>query len=181
MGLLDSNAPQWLPIDPISGNRKIIEPEHAAIHAGLHFTVSVLTTTSSYLTLGYTTPAASTKRRAHFVFSANTDKAAVISFSQDAVISGGTLIHAVNNNCESNMNNTGIWVADPVVTTIGTVLERHLIGSAGTGASRPGGNASARNEWYLCYGKTYLIQIACGSASTMSEITAPYYYRTEPS
>jgi len=170
-----------LPQDPISGNVHIIEPEHGAIHAGSHFTVSVLTTTSSYLSLGYTTPAASTGRRAHFVFSANTDKASVITFSTDAVISGGTSIQAYNNNCESHMNNTGTWVVDPVVTTAGTILEQHLIGSAGTGASRPGGNASARNEWYLCYDTTYLIRIACSLATTMAEITAPYYYRTEPS
>jgi hypothetical protein len=179
MGLLDSNAPQWLPIDSISGNRKIIEPEHAAIHAGLNFTVSVLTTTSSYLSLVFTTPAASTKKRLHFVFSANTDKAATIRFYEGAVVSGGSALTQINNNRESALTDGTVWVKDAVVTSTGTILESHLIGSTGSGNVRPGGGGVARNEWYLKYATVYMIRVECDVATTKAEITVPYYYRAE--
>ena len=139
-----------LPQDPISGNVHIIEPEHGAIHAGSHYTVSVLTTTSSYLTLVYTTPSAGTNIRAHFIFAANTDNAGVMTFSKDAVVSGGTSLVVHNNNQRSTHNNAGIWLVDPVVTTAGTVLERHLIGVASQGPVSPGGRAGSRNEWRGC-------------------------------
>jgi len=177
MGLLDSQPDKYLPRDRVSGNLLIIEPEHGAIHAGDHYTLSVLTTTSSYLTLVYTSPAEATKQRAHFVFSANTDKAAILTFSEAAVVSAGTSIVPPNNNRASSKLGFGSWVIDPVVTTTGTVIERHAMGTAGSGSARPGGDAAARNEWYLDYGKTYMLRIACDQSTTRSEITVPYYYR----
>ena len=166
--------------DTISGNLEIIEAEHATIHDGTHFTVSVLATTSSYLTLAYTTPASTTRKRIHLVYAANADKAGVVTFYEAGSVSAGSSITAINNDRESATTDPGTWKKDPTITTWGSALETHSLGTSQNTPARPGGGANARNEWYLKYNTTYILRFAADTATTRTEITVPFYYRQEP-
>lgn len=171
-----------LPQDPVSGNVKIIEPEHGVIHDGVHYTVNydkTLASVGSTVSIAITTPAASEDKYLHFVCSVEADKKVNWTFSEGASISGGSSITSLNNMrpAAAVYLSPATVVANPVVTTAGTVLETHITGSAGTPQSKVGGNANVRNEWVLAAATTYLILATATEAATETIITTPYYYR----
>ena len=180
MGLLDSNAPYWMPIDPISGNRLILEPEHGAIHAGTHFTITyprLVSSAASVSSVFFTTPATSASKYIHFVCGIESDKAATWTLSEGATASGGSALTSYNNH-RDNANTSGVVaVGTPTITTVGTILETHIIGTAGNPNSVTGGGADARNEWLLKPATSYLIQITVTAVTTNTVINIPYYYR----
>jgi len=179
MGLLDSNANEILPIDPISGNRLIIEPVHGAIHDGVHFTVTYnkVIGASSVVSVMITTPAATTGKYIHFVAGVECDKAATWTFSQCSA-SVGSALTAYNNNLNSTITNPATIVANPTITTYGTILETHIIGTSGKPNSTTGGGVEQRNEWLLEPAKQYLVNVTTVSATSNTVINMPYYYRT---
>jgi hypothetical protein len=181
MGLLDAHAPTWLPIDPISGNRLIIEPEHGAIHDGVHFTLDYykdLGSVGSTSTVMFTAPATATNQYIHFVCGVESDKAVDWYLYEGTSASGGSAITAYNNHRLSENLNPVTIVANPIVTSNGTILERHIAGSASTPQSNTGGGVVARNEWLFKPATNYMVMIVASTATTKSVINAPYYYRT---
>ena len=178
MGLLDSNAPYWLPIDPISGNRLIIEPSHGAIHDGVHFTANYnkLLGSGSAMSLMITTPATATSQIIHCVFGVECSKAATWTFSACSA-SVGSALTVYNNNLNSTITNPATVVANPTITTYGTVYETHSIGTSGNPQSVAGGGVEQRNEWLLKPATQYMINVNTYAASSDTVINIPYYYR----
>jgi hypothetical protein len=181
MGVIDSYPEKWLPVDPISGNRLIIEPEHGAIHDGVHFTLDYykeLVSVGSTSTVMFTSPATATSQFIHFVCGVEADKAIDWYLHEGTTASGGSAITAYNNHRTSTNTNPVTIVANPIVTSNGTILEQHIAGSASTPQSNTGGGVVARNEWLLKPATNYLIRVVGTVATTKSVINAPYYYRT---
>lgn len=179
MGLVDSRPDVWLPIDEVSGNRDTIESVHGRIHAGTHFTLTYnkIIGAGSTVSVMMTTPATATGQIIHFVAGVECDKAATWTFSQCSA-SGGSALTAYNNNLNSALTNPATLVANPTITTVGTVYETHIIGTSGNPTSLTGGGVEQRNEWDLSPAKQYLIQITTVAASSNTVINMPYYYRS---
>lgn len=179
MGIADSHPEQWMPVDYISGNRLIIEPSHGAIHEGTHFTVKYnkIIGAGSVVSVMMTTPATATSKYIHFVAGVECDKAATWTFSQCSA-SGGSALTSYNNNLNSSSTAGTTIVANPTITTYGTVYETHIIGTTGNPTSRTGGGVEQRNEWLLAPATQYLINVSTVSASSNTVINIPYYYRT---
>lgn len=169
-----------LPQDPISGNVTTIGPEHAVIHDGTHFTLTynkLVNSAASVSSVYFTTPSAGSAQYTHFVCGVETDKAATWTFSEDASASVGSALTVYNNNRNSTKASLLTLFGTPTITTVGTVLETHIIGTSGNPNSQTGGGVEARNEWLLKPSTNYLIQITTVSASTNTVINMPYYYR----
>jgi len=169
-----------LPQDLVSGNVLIIEPEHGVIHEGVHFTLDytkTLASVGSISTVMLTTPAASEDKHIHFVCGIESDKAVEWKFYEGTSASVGSTITAYNNYRDSTNANPVTIVANPVVTTYGTILESHIAGSASTRQSKSGGGVVARNEWVLKDSTSYMIAITGTEATTKTVINVPYYYR----
>jgi hypothetical protein len=170
----------FLPQDQISGNVTIIEPEHAVIHDGTHFTLTrskTLDSVGSVNTVMFTTPSAGTNIYFHFICAVEADKKVNWSLYQNASASAGSTLTAYNNNLNSEITNPATIVGNPTITTNGTVLETHIVGSASTPQSKTGGGANARNEWVLAASTSYLVAVTATEATTESIITMPFYYR----
>jgi hypothetical protein len=169
-----------LPQDPVSGNVLAIDPQHSVIHAGVHFTLDYykdLASVGSTSSVLLTTPSASEKKYIHFVCGVESDKAVEWYLYEGTTASGGSAIAVYNNYRGSANTNPVTVVANPIVTTNGTVLERHIAGSASTPQSNTGGGVVARNEWVLAPATNYMVQIVGTQATTKTVINAPYYYR----
>lgn len=166
-----------LPQDPISGNMKIIEPEHGVIHDGTHFTITRPMTLSagSVNTLLITTPSAGAGY-VHFICGVESDKSLTWYLYEGASTSGGSAITALNNNRNSSTADIVTLKGNPVITTVGTVMEVHRMGSTAA-SSRTGGGTNTRNEWVLATSTSYLVYVIADAASTQTVINAPYYYR----
>lgn len=180
MGLVDSRPDVWLPIDEVSGNRDIIEAEHGRIHKGAHFTLDyykLLASVGSTSTVMFTSPATSTSQYIHFVCGVEADKAVDWYLYEGTSASGGSAITAYNNHRFSENSNPVTIVANPVVTSNGTILEQHIAGSATTPQANTGGGVVARNEWVWKPATNYMVMIVASTATTKSVINAPYYYR----
>ena len=178
MGILDSFPGQWMPVDPISGNRLIIEPVHGAIHDGVHFTANhnKLLGSGSTLSMMITTPATAQNQTIHFVCGVECSKAATWTLSQCSA-SVGSAYTAYNNNLSSSNADPATIVLNPTITTYGTILETHTIGTSGNPNSVSGGGVEQRNEWLLAPAKQYLVNVTTYAASSDTVINMPYYYR----
>ena len=172
-----------LPQDLTSGNVLIIEPEHGVIHEGAHYTVSYDTTVAgsgSVTSLLITTPAASEDKYLHFVCSVNADKKVIWTLSEAPEATAGSVLTSYNNNRAMTSSTSPATVtANPTITSVGTVLETHIVGSASTNQSKVGGNANARNEWVLAAATKYLLRVVTTEATTEVDMTIPYYYRPQ--
>jgi hypothetical protein len=169
-----------LPQDPVSGNVRIIEPEHDVIHAGVHFTLDyykLIGSVGSTSSVMITAPALAEQKFIHFVCGVEADKAIDWYFYEDTSASGGSAITAYNNHRNSTNTNPVTIVANPIITSNGTLLEQHIAGSASTPQSNTGGGVIARNEWVLKPATNYMIIIVGTTATTKTVINAPYYYR----
>lgn len=171
------------PIDSISQNLKIIDPVHAVIHDGQHYTANHYVTvgTATAVTVLITPPAAGSGRFVHFVAGVTTNNAGVFTFSEDPVTTGGTTLVSAN-----NYRNEQVDHPDPVVlkhsvtvdaASIGTVLETFITADASTNQFTVGGSNLQRNEWLLAGGKNYLMRFVADNASTRTVFNLTYYYR----
>ena len=181
MGLLNSYPDRYLPRDSVSGHLEIIEPEHDAVHDGVHYTASHYVTvgTVTAVTVLITAPASTTSHIIHFIAEVEADKSGTWTFSEDPVATGGSALTSYNHDRESVATSpmTLHHTTTVAAASVGTVLERHIVGSAGTNQSKVGGNTGGRREWLLKRGKRYLLRFVAGEADTQIEITVPYYYR----
>lgn len=181
MGLIDAYPERYLPRDAISGNFLILEPEHGAVHDGVHFTTvhQVTVGTATAVTVLLEAPSAPTY--IHFIGDVRADKAITWTFSEGPVATGGTTLVAYNNDRSSA-------TADPMASlkhtttvdaaSIGTVLEQGTVGTGGNPNSAAGGAGEHRNEWILAPNTQYLFRAVAAAAATTVTVRIPYYYRT---
>jgi hypothetical protein len=142
MGLIDSFPDRYLPRDLISGNFLILEPEHGAVHDGTHFTAVYQEEvgTGTAVTVICTAPSAPTY--IHFIGDVTADKAAVWTFSEAPVASGGTALVAYNNDRSSTTVDPLVDLKSGVTiqaASVGTILERGVVGTGGNPSQQAGG------------------------------------------
>lgn len=177
MGITSSDPARWMPVEAISGNRLILEPEHGAIHDGQHFVASHAETvgTATAVTVMIQTPSA--PRYIHFICDVESDKAVTWTFSEAPNASGGSAIVSLNN-YRGNAKTAGTTITSAVTyTSAGTILDRFLIGTSGNPNSATGGAVGHRNEWLLAANTSYLVRVVAAAATTQVIVRLPYYYR----
>jgi hypothetical protein len=181
MGLVDAYPSRYLPLDQISGNQRTIDPVHAVIHDGVHFSADHYVTvgTGTAVTVLITPPAASTDKYIHFSASFQANNSGVFTFSEDPVTTGGSALTASN-------NYRGSAITDPVTLkhtvtvaagSIGTVLQTLIVQGASTNQVTTGGGAKHDNEWLLDPTKNYLVRFVADNAATRVVVNLDYYYR----
>jgi len=174
MGLLDANAPQWLPIDGVGG-RITIDLVHHEIHDGNHYTFSrtkVMDTVTEN-TVIITTPAAA-GGSIHIISDAEMTAAGSWTFSKVPEASAGSTLTAYNNNFISS-STSGTTIQGGVIwTSAGTIVETHYIGANNT-SSKTGGNVAGRNEYILSPSTKYGFRVANNAATCYSVINLFFY------
>jgi hypothetical protein len=175
MGLLDSNAPTWLPLDDHSGARITIDYPHHEIHAGKHYTVSYpkVINSGSVSSIVITTPASSVGV-VHLIGLSESSLAGSWVLGEGASTSVGSALTAYNNNRISANTSGTVIVGSPSVTTVGTTLESHVVG-ADSGPSRTGGTAENRGEWILAGSTSYILQYTSAAASNSTNLMFSFY------
>jgi len=175
MGLIDSNAETWLPLDP-SGGRTIIDWVHHEIHEGCHFTVSRTATmdTVTTNTVTITTPA-SAVGYIHMVAQIELTAAGSWTFNESPQATDGSAITAINNDRNSTTTSGSTIKAGAVVwTSAGTVIETHYVG-ANNPASKLGGGADTREEYILKPSTMYAVRVLNNAATCYSVVNLHYY------
>jgi hypothetical protein len=180
MGLIDSYPERYLPRDPISNNFLILEPEHGAVHDGVHFTAVHQETvgTGTAVTVLFTTPSAPTY--IHFIGDVQADKGVTWTFSEAPVSTGGSVLASYNNNRNSSNASPLVGLkygATVAAASVGTILERGVVGTGGNPSQTVGGGGEHRNEWLLKPEESYCFRVSAAAATTTVTIRIPYYYR----
>lgn len=175
MGIVDSYPGKWLPIDDYTGARVDIDVVHSQIHNGKHYTTvySKALSAGSNLAVAITTPTAGTGY-VHFVAGVDSNLSGTWYFTEGASISAGSTLTAYNNNRISTSTAGTVTVGTPTVTTYGTVIETHVVGT-NTTPSQTGGGTKSRNEYILATASTYMVYFTANATSTFSAITFSYY------
>jgi len=91
-----------------------------------------------------------------------------------ALVSGGTVLTAFNNNRNSATVSDAIIIGDPTATTVGTFIGSHVIGSTTGGASKSGGTSSV-NKYQLKQNTTYLLKFIADADNT--RVTQSIFWR----
>lgn len=107
-------------------------------------------------------------------FSVESDKSGMYELYEDAEISSGSMLTVFNNNRNSIVAASVVVVGDPNVTTVGTFIGSHVIGSSTGGASKSGGSSNV-NTYQLKYNSTYLLMFTADTATT--RVTHGVYWR----
>jgi len=171
------------PIDSISQCMKTIDPVHAVIHDGQHYTANhyVSVGTGTAVTVLITPPAVGSGKFIHFIAGVTTNNAGVFTFSENPVTTGGSTLVSYNNYRDKQVD-----YPDPVVlkhsvtvdaASIGTTLETFITAGASTNEFTVGGSNLQRNEWLLGAGGTYLMRFSADNDSTRVVFNLTYYYR----
>jgi hypothetical protein len=168
---------RFLPIDGISGNQLVLEPEHGAIHGGTHYVATLYDADldSSSMSVMITTPVNSTY--IHFIADVEANNSGVWTFSEAPNATGGTAMVSYNNKRTETTASPATITSNPTITSVGTVLDRFIIGADGPGSNGSGGAVGHRNEWLLAPETKYLVQFTADNDNTKVVIRMPYYYR----
>lgn len=174
MGITDSAPGQWLPIDAL-GARITIDYPHHEIHEGNHFTCSYSKALSagSVLSVNITTPTSGTGY-IHYIAIVESNLSGTWVLGETSSVSGGSALDVYNNNRGSTTTSGAVIVGTPTVTTYGTVIETHVMGS-NSGPSRTGGAAEIRGEYILATDTSYIVYFTANATSTFSCITSSFY------
>lgn len=175
MGITDSHPYKWLPVDEYVGGRVGVDIVHNKVHAGEHYTVTYSKSLSagSQLAVAITTPTAGTGYL-HFVAGIDANLSGTWYFTEGASVSVGSALTAYNNNRVSTNTAGTTIVGTPTVTTYGTVLETHVVGT-NTTPSATGGDITQRHEYILATATTYMVYFQANATSTFTAITATFY------
>jgi len=107
-------------------------------------------------------------------FSIEVDKAGLYELYEDSEVSGGTIIVGINNNRNSTLDSDCVVRSDPTVTTAGSFIGAHIIGSVTGGASKSGGSSSV-NKYQLKQSTSYIVRFTADSDNTRA--TQGIYWR----
>jgi hypothetical protein len=89
--------------------------------------------------------------------SVDTDKPGLYEFYENAIVGAGTAMSAINNNRQLNITATSVLVANPAITTVGTFIGSHIIGSTTGGSTKSGGSSNV-NKYLMKKSTTYLMR-----------------------
>ena len=163
MGLLDAYAPKWLPIS-IFGERPIILNNDNDMLNGSRYTCLDYHVIGNGSESNVIVNVSSTKN-AIVSFSLESTASGVWQFSEDVIVSGQTTISTFCNNREmANIPQTSFSYGG-TITTVGTVIGPHVIGSTTGGASKSGGASGHINTWLLAKNKSYLLRFTSNAGS----------------
>lgn len=148
-------------VDKISNLQIILEPEHAAVHDGIHYIVEdfVSIANGENASIIIETPASPV---AHFVFECYAlDGSVEFEFRETATAtSDGTVLTPRNNNRISINNSSLVFRLNPVTITDGTtLLTRSRVGSGTNPTDRAGGNKQRDKEFVLKASTKYQIKM----------------------
>jgi hypothetical protein len=175
MGILDSNAPKWLPLDDRSGARVCIEYPHHEIHEGNFFTVAYSKTINSgSVTSIMITTSALSAGVVHFIAQVEASLAGTWIFAESTSASVGSALTAYNNNRLSSNTSGTVIVGSPTITTTGTTLETHVVGTDAP-STRTGGSSDSRGEWILAASTSYIVHFTSSAASNATNLVLSFY------
>jgi hypothetical protein len=155
----------------VYGDRRAIDTVHERGHEGLVFTATYAETIGSGSTSSVmiTKPAASD---IHMTMSVESSGAGTWTWSTLPNATGGSTIVSNNHKASSTTVDPmlGGITSGPTVTSAGTILERHVIGSTGVGQSSSGGAGLVRNEWVMdeTAATKHLIQFTASAATNIA-------------
>lgn len=172
--MIDSHAPQYLPLDG-RGGRVTIDYPHHEIHAGNHyiFSYSKALSAGSVMAVAITTPTSSVGHL-HFVAGLQASLSGTFVFAQNASLSGGSALTAWNNDRSSSNTSGSVIVGTPTVTTYGTAISSVVIGS-NDNPTAVGGFAESRNEFILATSSTYILYFTANATSTFTSLNGSFY------
>jgi len=164
-GLTDSLAPIWLPIGP-TGARVTIDNTDNEVCLGNRWTVLFLDTILVASGTSIITMTTNSEKVSRVVMSLESDGAGIWQLSEGAIITGGTVITAYNNHRKINTACNSVMIVNPIVSTVGTVLGTHDIGTSTGGASKSGGDAGF-NPWIFKQNTTYMLKFTAVASNTI--------------
>lgn len=152
-----------LPQDPLETAVRVIENEHAEIHAGNTFKAidaqNIATSTVKYgVTVSTGFP------HMHFICDVY-DGSVRVDVYRDATFTSGTAM-TVNNRNRNSTKTSVVTVHTGVASTNGTLIDSFYVGATGKSA----GNNRAESEWILKTGVIYrvdLVGLVAGTKSIM--------------
>lgn len=173
--MTNAHAPQYLPIDSIANARVGIDYPHSRIHSGNHFICSYSKSLSagSVLAVAITTPTSGTGY-IHYTATLEANLSGTWVISESASVSGGSALTVFNNDRSSAATSGTTIVGTPTVTTYGTSLETHIVGTNSV-TSPAGGLSIQRGEYILATATTYVVYFTANATSTYSSITSSFY------
>jgi len=175
MGVIDSFPDILLPRDHEFNDFRTIDSIHSRIHEGCHF-VCVYTgsvSASSAISIAIV-PTAATAQKVHFSCAVEADNAGVFTLYEGASISAGSALTATNSDRNSFVTSGAALTGKPVVTTTGTLLETHYIGTYTPTVKAGGLSEQSRVEYILTPGTTYLVKFTA-TTTALTSIIADYY------
>ena len=179
MGLLDANAPIWLPIDPLTGSRETIDIAHAKVHEGKRFTNTYAQALSvgSAINVTITTPASSVGY-IHFAAVVEAVNLGTFTFSESPGASAGSDLTAITFN---NLRYSSVTSPASVAGTItyessGTILETHYTTTTKSSIAL-GGATGPWYEFILKPSTSYLLRwLNTGAVTANTVIQSMFYY-----
>ncbi len=161
---------QFLPVDKY-GLRPSIDTVHKRIHDKIVFTATYTETITSGSASSILI-AAPASVDIHMTLDIEANNSGSWTWSKAPNATGGTII--VSNNHDQSSTETdpllGLITDSPTVTSVGTVLEYHIVGTTGVGNSSGGGSGLIRDEWLLdpASPTKYLIQFTASANSSLA-------------
>ena len=152
----------------VTDAQKIIDNDHAYIHAGKLFThathFDLLTAASTKFT--FLTPATGYIHYRPVNVVSSVDKLTVNFYEGSSGNSGGSVITPINRNRNSSAVSGAVFKSGVTVTTNGTKLtETYMAGSTGIGQARSGAQLSSSNEWVFKPNTLYTFEFINGSTA----------------
>ena len=155
----------------VYGDRRGIDAVHERIHEGIVFNANFAETlaSGSVSSIMITKPATSD---IHLTMSLESSGAGTWTWSKLPNATGGSVIVSNNHKASSTTVDPmlGGIRSTPTVTSSGTVLEPHVVGSTGVGQTSSGSGGLIRNEWVMdeTAATKYLIQFTASAATNLS-------------
>lgn len=137
----------------------VIDHAHHEVHEGEHFTASDYASVLNGATRDFLLVTPDTDTRMHMVYAVTTDAKAKVQFFEGGNIAGGTAVPAYNNQRNSSAAAALVVTHTPAVTTTGTEILVHLVGSSNQAGARTRGDA----EYVLKQNSKYLLRITAGA------------------
>ena len=164
----------FCPTSPDGGYRLVEDMEDYEINVGHRFSAFWRSTIAGTVGTNILAITANDLKDTYAWFSVETDKAGMYELYEGAVISGGTVITAFNNNRDSTIIADATVVGNPTVATVGTFIGSHVIGSVTGGASKSGGTSHV-NKYKLRKNTAYLLKFIADDATT--RVTQSAFWR----
>lgn len=165
-------------VDWMTGAMKQIDSDHAYIHQGIFFEVSINKTITPSGTYNIVLQTPSTDyihfRPANIATSG--DKL-TISLHEDCTATGGATVASYNHNRTKTAVATMTVITSATITADGTLIHQSYIGGGTSqGSNRSGSSVGQSNEWILKQNTKYLLRLVNGSTTDNVVVTNQVWY-----